>query len=132
MFKNGDVSAKKGVIGYRYTSPDPAPPTVAFALVSVDSGFKKRTEKGIKDIGMWAYTPRPCVQPLSSDGQSKVAWIYQREIRVCDGVKPTEAAKRMNRSRPADRIKCIRHPGCPTSRPGLGGQAPTTPRTVGT
>lgn len=111
VFKNGDDSARNDIIGYRYTTPDDA-----FALVSVKSGFRS----GGRKVGMWAYAPRSCVQPLSSKGASKVNRIYQTEIRICDGVKPTEAARRMNRSRRADRIMRVKPCRLPNSatRPG--------------
>lgn len=113
VFKNGDNSSLAHTIGYRYTTADGAA-----ALISAKSGFRS----GKKKLGLWGFVARRCVVPTDTRGGS-AAWVYQREIRICDrGVLPSKALRTLNskkaRSKRIRRVSPCRVPNKPANKPG--------------
>lgn len=129
VFKGGDVNRATFMIGYRYTTTDGN-----FALISVKSGFMARdkAKKGRpakkRDVGVWAFVKRACVIPLharasKTDGKvPEPRYIYEREIRICNRVKPSIAVKTLNRPPASERR--LREKPCRLPNPGTQAKNP--------
>ena len=102
LFLKGNRSPMKEKVGYRYTTAGDRDA----AMVSVPTGFMRvpRRRPGArppepKPVSLWAFVKRDCVRtPRETNPASKITSLYFSEIRICDGLKPSDAVKKLNQS----------------------------------
>lgn len=129
VFKSGSVKPTAAqTIGYRYTTADGN-----YALISV-----KFSSGG--EVGVWMFVKRSCVVPRNfrrstgtgKNGQplprSKVNTVYQTEIRICNGPRPSKAVVTLNKGPKNRRIRKVKPCELPNDKTTPGAPKPESRR----